>query len=640
MTNTQLPSLVDQFGNTVRADPTSLAPQNYKELAAIISHEEGRYGNTAASRPYTQSVWVYSCVTMIAQAFAQIPMWLGRRSPTTEGRKRGFRQITEHPLLDLLEQPNPLMTRSVFFETWITYLLTGGNVWIYIDEPTSVKLPRSLLVFGVNSVRPKKDPVSGRLMSWLLRIRPGVDQEIPLEDMIHTKLPTPYDPIMGLPPVAAMQAQLDADYARTIFDRAFFRNNASPDAVLVYKHGTLSPDQREQIRESWNEFHGGVDKAGGLAVIGGDFDFKVWGVSHSQSQFIENRSFTREEVGTAFKVPVLLLNATRGGALTREALDSAQMAFYDHAVFPNRQRFAEGFNSRIVRSYDRGLLLDFDIDTLPVMTAYLKSKSEVFDKLVKNGTPPNVAKNMLDMNMDDIEGGDVGYLPGNYVPIPALSKVKTMQPPQATPNTPPGQRPPSPKSAPTRIDDILTVRLQEKIKGLLFNLRAEALKGNEGGPFNLTSARRAWVRRTLPLVAVAAQDEVDAILGRRSVGERLLALPDGDRSEALTEMQRFVEKITFNNPALSDEIESIVARSTELLDEAWAMIQEGAETREVFGQLKGKARMFASDTIRWARHAARYVTTGRAEATCEHYEGRYPGDARISLVELLNCDCA
>lgn len=632
-------------------------PISYREMAAILNNDQGISQNVSARRPFQQSVWVYACVTLIAQSFCQIPVWLGKKSRRTGGRKRGFEQILSHPILDLLEQPNDLMTREVFFETMLTYLMTGGNVWIYIDEPTSMGLPRSLMVMSVYNVRPNKDPKTGRLLSWFIKIGPGKEQEVGLEDMIHIKLPTPYDPIMGLPPTAAMQAQLDADYARTIFDRAFFRNNASPDAVLIYRNGILSPDQRTQIRESWDEFHQGVEKAGGVAVIGGDFDFKVWGVSHSQSQFIENRSFTREEVASAYKTPVLLLNATRGGALTREALDASQVVFHEHAVFPNMRRFTTPFNIRIVRPYDPNLLFDFDIDALPVMTAYLQAKATVFDKLVKNGTPPNIAKDLLDINMDDIEGGDKGYLPGNYVPIDALQNAKVMAPPAATPNAAPGKRPPSPKQAgggrareisfspeenfsleaPT--NNLLVHHLRGKLKGTLFRLRAETLRNDRiENPFNLVAAKRTWIRKVLPVAAASMQDTFERIDGQPGVVARLSALTYQEQEEAFRELDKFVEKISFASPSVMRELERLVARSTQVIDDAWTGLSSGREVGSIFRTLNGVSRLIAEDIVRWTRNAAlftRYPKESRHE--CGGASFRYPGDALASLEEVLEC---
>lgn len=646
------PLLYDPSGNPLHIETRTAENLTYKDIAQIMSHEAGFYqGGTTARRPFEQSVWVYGCVTIIAQSFAQIPLWLGKKATVTKGRKRGFQQISSHPILDLLEQPNEYMTKETFLESWITYLLTGGNVWIYIDEQDSTGLPRSLMVMGVGQVRPKIDPVTGKLQSWLIRTGPNRENEVGLDEMIHTRLPTPYNFTMGLPPVAAMQAQLDADYARTIFDRAFFRNNASPDAVLIHKMGPLSKQQREQIRQSWNEFHQGVERAGGLAVIGGDYDFKIWGVSHSQSQFIENRAFTREEVGTAYKVPVLLLNAVRGGALSRESMESAEMSLYDHAVFPNCNRFTSPLNQRLIRQIDPNLILDFDRDTLPVMTAYLKTKSEVLDKLVKNGVPLNEAIVMLDINIDPIEGGDKGYLPGNYVPVPALEKVKTMQPPQATPNTPAGPRAPKPKQAGSRVaqkkefnfsdNSVVAQPLRSKLKRIMFNLRAESLREHsQENPFNLVAAKRAWARAILPYCAVVMQDTKDILRGNMGCMQRLQALPDASRAEALREVQRFSSKIDLGNPRLNGELELLVLRSTEMLDSIWNKLRMGADPYDTFQKLGGVAREIGVDTLRWTRNAAVYVAQEiNEEHVCRDYSGRYAGDARIPLAKVLDCRC-
>jgi HK97 family phage portal protein len=53
------------------------------------------------------------------------------------------------------------------------------------------------------------------------------------------------------------------------FGARFFSNNAMPSAVATYKK-TLTPQQKNNLRESWQRVHGGLANAHRLAILEND----------------------------------------------------------------------------------------------------------------------------------------------------------------------------------------------------------------------------------------------------------------------------------------------------------------------------------------------------------------------------------
>ena len=70
---------------------------------------------------------VYSCVRILSEAVASLPLHLYRYTET------GTEKAGDHPLYTILhDEPNPEMTSFVFRETLMTHLLLWGNAYAQV----------------------------------------------------------------------------------------------------------------------------------------------------------------------------------------------------------------------------------------------------------------------------------------------------------------------------------------------------------------------------------------------------------------------------------------------------------------------------------------------------------------------------
>lgn len=105
------------------------APQNRTSGSAYSFFMGGSTrGKRVNERSSMQMTAVYSCVRILSEAVAGLPLHLYRY--TEEGSKE---KATSHPLYFLLhDEPNPEMTSFVFRETLMTHLLLWGNAYAQI----------------------------------------------------------------------------------------------------------------------------------------------------------------------------------------------------------------------------------------------------------------------------------------------------------------------------------------------------------------------------------------------------------------------------------------------------------------------------------------------------------------------------
>ena len=85
-------------------------------------------GKRVNERSSMQMTAVYSCVRILSEAVAGLPLHLYKYN--SEGGKE---KALNHPLYFLLhDEPNPEMTSFVFRETLMTHLLLWGNAYAQI----------------------------------------------------------------------------------------------------------------------------------------------------------------------------------------------------------------------------------------------------------------------------------------------------------------------------------------------------------------------------------------------------------------------------------------------------------------------------------------------------------------------------
>ena len=82
-------------------------------------------GKCVTERSAMQMTAVYSCVRILSEAIAGLPLHLYRYTDTG-----GKIKAADHTLYKLLhDEPNPEMTSFVFWETLMTHLLLWGNAY-------------------------------------------------------------------------------------------------------------------------------------------------------------------------------------------------------------------------------------------------------------------------------------------------------------------------------------------------------------------------------------------------------------------------------------------------------------------------------------------------------------------------------
>jgi HK97 family phage portal protein len=359
-------------------------------------------GKAVNERTAMRNSAVYACVRVLSEAVAGLPLHIHRR----DGRYR--ETAYNHPLHRLLaKEPNSEMTSFVFREVLMGHILIYGNAFVQITRngrghPTALYplLPCNMsvtrdsdeqLLYTYNS-----DKGQVKLRRYNVLHIPGMG----------------FDGIMGYSPITIAQQSLGAAFAVEEYGSRYFANGANPGGVLEFP-GTVKDIKR--VKESWNAGHQGSANAGKIAVLEEGAKFSAISISPEQSQFLESRKFSINEICRIFRVqPHLIADLERA---TFSNIEHQSLEFVKYSLEPWVVRWEQSMEkSLLLPSEKSDYYIKFNMDGLLRRT--YKERMDGYSTGIQNGfLSPNDVRTFEDLNPIDDPSGDKYYFNGNILPI-------------------------------------------------------------------------------------------------------------------------------------------------------------------------------------------------------------------------------
>ena len=185
---------------------------------------------------------------------AGVPRWMIGDVLTRNGM---MEDRLDHPLVELLNNPNPFMSR---FHLWSTVIMDrdlAGNAYLWKGRDGAGTI-RELWRLRPDRVRVIPDREKF-IRGYTYRVG-GESIELPAEDVIHFKTRHPLDDYYGMPPLMAVASRVDIDNYMRDFVGAFFRNGGNPGAVLTVKQ-KLTQEGKDELRNRARAQFSGVNGA-------------------------------------------------------------------------------------------------------------------------------------------------------------------------------------------------------------------------------------------------------------------------------------------------------------------------------------------------------------------------------------------
>ena len=369
-------------------------------------------GKTVTERSAMQMTAVYSCVRILAEAVAGLPLHLYRYTDTG-----GKEKAIDHPLYTLLhDEPNPEMTSFVFRETLMTHLLLWGNAYAQIIRNGKGEVVALYPLMPNRMVVDREE--HGQLYYTYYR---GQDEAIRNKDTAVILQPSDvlhipglgFDGLVGYSPIAMAKNAIGMAIACEEYGAKFFANGATPGGILEHP-GTIKDPQR--VRESWQSTFGGSGNANKVAVLEEGMKYTPISISPEQAQFLETRKFQINEIARIFRVPPHMVGDLEKSSFSN--IEQQSLEFVKYTLEPWLVRWEQSMIRALISSSDKAAyFIKFNVDGL--LRGDYQSRMNGYAIGRQNGWMS--ANDIRELeNLDRIpaeEGGDLYLINGNMTKL-------------------------------------------------------------------------------------------------------------------------------------------------------------------------------------------------------------------------------
>jgi HK97 family phage portal protein len=266
----------------------------------------GPYAGAYASLYRTQPA-VRTVLDFLAENIAQLGLHAYRWLDQTDR----VRLQPTHPLSKLLRTPNGRTTRYRLIRDLVQDVGIYGNAYWVKLGPREDSVDELLRIppTALEVIAGPDTPGLPEAYHWTWPN--GGRRELAPKDVIHFRLYSPESPLVGLSPLETLRRLLGEEQAAIDYRAWFWQNGAKLSGWIGRPKDAprWSEPQRTQFRDEWQQFHS-AQHAGRTAVLEDGMEFNPVTATARDSQLIESRKLTREEVAAVYHVPPAMIGIT------------------------------------------------------------------------------------------------------------------------------------------------------------------------------------------------------------------------------------------------------------------------------------------------------------------------------------------
>ena len=363
---------------------------------------------------YQQNAIVFKCVNEISQAAASSNFKVFQ----------GDVELEQHPLISLLNRPNPTQAGNEYFQSLYAYILLSGNSYAISSSaggvPSELHLlrPDRVEIIPSNNAIPKgyNYKLNGKVVKTY-----EADPFTGASEVKHFKTWNPLDDYLGMSPLMAASIDVDQHNLIAKHNIALLVNGARPSGAVIFKPTDTSGNammmsdmQRKQVQDDLNRRMSGTNNSGKPMLLEGDFDWKEMGMTPRDMDFLQNKHMAAKDIALCFGIPSQIIGIP--DSQTYSNIQEARLAMYEETIIPLAMRVCNDLNEWLAPSFGDNIKIDYDYDSIPAMVERRKRVYENVTAAVREGIiTRNEARDRL--GLTPIKGGDDVFIAANLFPL-------------------------------------------------------------------------------------------------------------------------------------------------------------------------------------------------------------------------------
>jgi len=336
---------------------------------------------------------VYSCVGILAESIAQLPLKLYRR---TAGGKE---EVEESPLRRLLGwKPNEWQTSFEFREMAMQHLCLRGNFYAYKVTDSRDEV-RELLPLHPDQVTVEQRPDWS--LAYRITFNDGRQETVDKSRIFHVRYRT-LDGVRGISPILYHRDTVGLALTTLKHGSRVFRNGALPTGILQHP-GKLSKESLERLRESWEASYGGVN-SGKTAILEEGMTFTGLTMSNEDMQYLETRAFQVEDIARIYRVPLHMIQSVEKSTSWGSGIENMSLGFVQFTLLPWIRRIESAIWRDLIPDREKeSVFPEFLVDGL--LRGDIKSRYTAYQLAIQSGImSPNEVR--AKENLNPRPGGD------------------------------------------------------------------------------------------------------------------------------------------------------------------------------------------------------------------------------------------
>ncbi|RDY30990.1 phage portal protein [Lachnotalea glycerini] len=387
-------------------------PRNNYNPAYSFLFGRSTSGKPVNERTAMQTTAVYSCVRILAEAVASLPLHIYQY--TDKGKER----VADHPLYSVLhDEPNEEMTSFVFRETLMSHLLIWGNAYAQIIQDGAGR------VLGLYPLLPNKMQVDRADNGEIIYIYSRDSEENPnfstygqiylrQQDVLH--IPgLGFDGLVGYSPIAMAKNAVGMTQACEEYGASFFANGANPGGVLEHPGVLKDPGK---VRESWNAVYRGTNNAHKIAVLEEGMKYQQIGIPPEEAQFLETRKFQINEIARLYRIPPHMVGDLEKSSFSN--IEQQSLEFVKYTLNPWVIRWEQSLQKALLLPEEKKeYFIKLNVDGL--LRGDYQSRMTGYATARQNGwMSANDIRELEDLNpIPEEEGGNLYLINGNMTKL-------------------------------------------------------------------------------------------------------------------------------------------------------------------------------------------------------------------------------
>lgn len=362
------------FKQITKVMPNEIAQALYQYVGSNTAQWIDGKNDNYIAEGFEKNADVFSIIQYLYKRASTIPWKL--YSYDASGK---LTEKKNHPLINLIERPNPMMGQSFFIQTLLAYKYLLGNAYIYLprmENGANRGQSKEMWIMPASKI----EIVSNGWQSPVdhYRFMGTTSPKFRPEDVIHLRsVSMSYgsgNDFYGMSPLKPGVIPLTKSNSAAESEVKSFQN-MTPDGILSKKSNTDSAMTEEQVSylERWWAQRSG-HKNRRMAFTSAQLEFIRMGFSPVDLNVLESSKLSFRQLCNLYQFPAQLLNDSEHS--TYNNMREAKKAVYTDAIIPELHALRDELNHRLVPAYGDNLWLDLDTSGIDVLQDDKKEQTE------------------------------------------------------------------------------------------------------------------------------------------------------------------------------------------------------------------------------------------------------------------------